>query len=62
MSVAPNSPSARPKASAPPVTSPGAAVGIAIRANVRVGDAPSVREASSQLRSSAPNDAWACRR
>ena len=40
MSVAPNSPSARPSASAVPATSDGIAAGIEIRANVRASDAP----------------------
>ena len=62
ISVAPNSPSARPSASAVPATSPGIAVGIATRANVRAGDAPSVRDASSSVGSTASNAAIAWRR
>ena len=61
ISVAPNSPSALPHASAPPVTRPGIATGTATRANVRASEAPSVRDASSQRGSSASNDAWAWR-
>ena len=53
ISVAPNSPSARPQASAMPATRPGIAAGMATRANVRASDAPSVREASIQDRSTA---------
>ena len=50
ISVAPNSPSARPSASAIAGGEPGRAVGTATRANVRAGVAPSVREASSSTR------------
>ena len=61
ISVAPNSPSARPSASAPPASRPDAAVGTATRANVRASDTPSVREASSQRGSIAMNAACAWR-
>ena len=47
ISVAPNSPSARPQASARPVPSDGSASGTATRPNVRASEAPSVREAST---------------
>ena len=61
MSVAPNSPSARPSASAVPATSDGIAAGIEIRANVRASDAPRVRAASISVRSTEPNAACAWR-
>ena len=51
ISVAPNSPSARPSASAVPAASPGSAEGIITRRKPRASDAPSVREASSSVRS-----------
>ena len=62
ISVAPNSPSARPQASARPALRPGSAAGIATFTSVRASLAPSVREASSQVLSSAPNAACAWRR
>ena len=62
ISVAPNSPSARPQASARPAISPGSAAGIATRANVVASPAPSVREASSHVRSRALKAASAWRR
>ena len=46
ISVAPNSPSALPHASAAPDASPARAPGMPTRANVRASPAPSVREAS----------------
>ena len=61
-SVAPNSPSARPQASAVPAARPGIAAGIATRANVRASPEPSVREAWSHVGSTASNAAWAWRR
>ena len=61
-SVAPNSPSARPHASAAPESRLGNATGQATRPNVRASLAPSVREASSSERSRVENAAWAWRR
>ena len=61
INVAPNSPSARPSASAVPAASPGTATGIITRRKPRASDAPSVREASSSERSTAANAAIAWR-
>ena len=62
ISVAPNSPSARPQASATPALIPAPAHGIATRQNARASPAPSVRAASSQVGSSAAKAACAWRR
>ena len=60
--VAPNSPIPRANASTQPATSPLAASGSAIRANVRSGEAPSVRAASVSVGSTLSNAAIAWRR
>ena len=62
ISVAPNSPSARPQASAIPVVIPAPAQGIATRQNARASPAPSVRAAAVRSGSTAANAAWAWRR
>ena len=61
MIVAPNSPTARAQPSAAPAPSPVRASGTATRQNVRADPAPSVRDASSSVRSTASNAAIACR-
>src|SRR5262245_12855116 len=60
--VAPNSPRARPQASAIPEVMPCPAHGTATRMKARASLAPSVRAASSRLLSTAANASWACRR
>ena len=61
ISVAPNSPSARPSARAVPAARPGTATGIITLRNPRASEAPSVRDASSSDRSTAANAAIAWR-
>ena len=61
MSVAPNSPRARPRASAAPAARPGIAAGIITRTKPRASEAPSVREASRRVGSTAANAAIAWR-
>ena len=61
MIVAPNSPSARAQPSAAPALSPVRASGTATRKNVRAEPAPSVRDASSRVASTASNAEIACR-
>ena len=62
ISVAPNSPSARPQASAIPEAMPWPAHGTATRMKARASLAPSVRAASSRLRSTAAKASCAWRR